>query len=253
MVKNQPKTVIILGMHRTGTSMTGGLLSRLGVDMGRELLGRKWSNPFGHFEDKNFLELNKRILQTAGGGWDSPPRKETILSQRDKFMGEIKNLTSGRKPKIWGWKDPRTSLTIELYLPCLANPYFLVCRRDPNSITESLKRRNKMEIKVGKRLAEIYEERIDDFFNEHPELQKLDLFYEEITSNPEKWIKKIVDFLEIRVSEKKYREAVKLILPNEKVRKLSKRVKAIQLIKKHIKRPWEIPGFIWKKIKSRLS
>jgi len=82
MNKLESKTVVVLGMHRNGTSMTSGILSKLGIDMGRELIGKKVSNPLGHFEDKDFLDLNIKILKEAGGGsWDSTPAREDILDQ----------------------------------------------------------------------------------------------------------------------------------------------------------------------------
>ena len=53
------KTVVVLGMHRSGTSMTSAILEKLGINMGDETLGPLETNPIGHFEDRMFLELNK--------------------------------------------------------------------------------------------------------------------------------------------------------------------------------------------------
>ena len=256
MIRNSSKEVIILGMHRSGTSMIGGVLSKLGVDMGKELVGKSWSNPLGHFEDKEFLSLNNRILEAAGGSWNSPPGRKAILSQKATFVKQIKNLIGKGDSEIWGWKDPRTSLTIELYMSYLADPYFLVCHRDPEAIAKSLKRRDKMNIEEARRLAERYEERIESFFRERPELRRLDLNYEEVTKNPEEWVQRVIEFVGIRPGEKAYREAVEFVLPNEVTHKLSKRVKLrlwMSLILKGIKAPWKIPGFISEKQKSRLS
>ncbi|MCD6476962.1 MAG: sulfotransferase, partial [Candidatus Aenigmarchaeota archaeon] len=48
--KSKIKTIIVLGMHRSGTSMTAGVLHRLGVNMGKNLMKGNWANPLGYFE-----------------------------------------------------------------------------------------------------------------------------------------------------------------------------------------------------------
>jgi len=177
-------------MHKSGTSMVAGVLEKLGVNIGKELLSPHWSNPLGHFENVKFVNLNERILKEAKGSWSEPPKEEYILSLKEKFSEEIQKLIEKEESKIWGWKDPRTSLTIELYLPYLKNPYFFVCHRNIKAIAEELKERDNMEIVKGENLAKLYEKRINDFFQKYPELKKLDLYYEEIISAPKIWLKK---------------------------------------------------------------
>ncbi|SDC82728.1 MULTISPECIES: sulfotransferase [unclassified Candidatus Frackibacter] len=224
MNKLESKTVVVLGMHRNGTSMTSGILSKLGIDMGRELIGKKVSNPLGHFEDKDFLDLNIKILKEAGGGsWDSTPAREDILDQKDNFQKEIKSLLKKKNESssnIWGWKDPRTSLTIDLYLPYLKNPYFLVCYRNSKTVAESLQRRNQMELEEGKKLKKTYDQRIGDFFKEYSDSPRLDLHYEAVTTEPKKWVRRIINFLDIQVSKQEEKEAIEFIMPNEAVRNL---------------------------------
>jgi len=69
MKEKRPKEIIILGMHRSGTSMLSGMLDRLGIDMGDDVVGRQESNPLGHFEDGDLLSLNELILAKAGGSF----------------------------------------------------------------------------------------------------------------------------------------------------------------------------------------
>jgi hypothetical protein len=233
--------------------MIGGVLTKLGVDMGKELVGKSWANPLGYFEDVEFLRLNNRILEAAGGSWNAPPTKDAVQAQEGNFTEEIKDIIGRKRSSLWGWKDPRTSLTIELYLPYLTNPCFLVCHRNFRAIAESLRRRDGMGIEGGIRLAEICETRIDDFFSRNPDLRRLDIIYEEITAAPEKELRKIIDFLGIEVSQEQYQEALNFVLPKEKIRKLSKEVRAKTMIKKAVTKPWEVPGFILRKIWGKIS
>ncbi|GAG72835.1 unnamed protein product, partial [marine sediment metagenome] len=244
MNNSQSKTVIVLGMHRSGTSMVAGILNKLDINMGKKMIGKSASNPLGHFEDKDFFDLNNRILETSGGSWDFPPEEEDIIAQKDKFKKEIRDLVTVKsegRSKYWGWKDPRTSLTIKLYLPYLSNPYFIVCHRETMDVAESLQRRNDMEIQKGIKLREIYKERICKFFTEFPKLRKIDLYYKDVMQDPKECVRKIVNFLNIQVNKEEHQKAINFILPKGKIHKLEKKVRILNwlyLIIAGFKKPW---------------
>jgi len=154
------KCIIVLGMHRSATSLCAGGLKKANVKMGNNLLGADSSNIFGHFEDIDFMNLNKKILAAAGGSWDLPPPENTILNIGKRLAPEIKSLVDRKKSKLWGWKDPRTTLTVKLYLPYIENPHFFCCFRDPMEVAKSLAARNGFPIPKGLELAEIYNRRL---------------------------------------------------------------------------------------------
>lgn len=248
MKSSATKTIIILGMHRSGTSMVAGVLNILGVNMGKNLIGPDWSNPLGHFENIEFVRLNDEILKEAGGSWDNPPKREEILTQKGKFSLQIKNLIEKEKSEIWGWKDPRTSLTIELYLPYLENPYFIVCYRDSEKIAHSLEKRNKMKIEKGMKLSEVYNSRIKNFFQSNLNFKKLELSYEKVIEYPERHLKRIISFLEISPSKEQYQKALGFILSPERKERL-KKIRRFQLfLLKKIAFPQRALRFVYKKI-----
>jgi len=251
MKKNNFKTIIVLGMGRSGTSMVAGILNKLGVNMGEKMLGKAPSNPLGHFEDEDFYNLNKKILKSAEGSWRNPPTEKSILIKKDKFKKDIIALINKKGRKIWGWKDPRTSLTIQLYLPYLHNPYFIVCHRHAKAVAESLLKRDGMEIQEGIKLWEIYEKRIYIFFKKFSKLKRLELYYENIIVEPQEAVKKISDFIDLKTSKEKYKKAIDFILPKEKIYKLGKKLRipnVLHLIITGLKKPWKIPKYILTKI-----
>src|SRR3972149_1538089 len=75
---NMRSQVIVLGMHRSGTSLIASILHLSGISMGKEFLRPDNGNPGGYFEDLEFLNLNKTILTQAEGTWRKPPSKERI-------------------------------------------------------------------------------------------------------------------------------------------------------------------------------
>lgn len=205
--------------------MVTGILSKLGVDVGKRLLNPNVANPLGYFEDVDFFELNKRILRAAGGNWKTPPETNTILAQKNKFRKQIRDLVCKKESELWGWKDPRTSLTIQLYLPFLKNAHFIVCHRDPKEVARSLAQRENWKIQKGIRLKKIYDERINSFFKKYNKLQKLDINYENITSNSEEAIDNIIRFLGIEVSPEKHQETLEMILTPKDIQKLRNKAK----------------------------
>ncbi|MBM4059289.1 MAG: chromosome partitioning protein ParA, partial [Planctomycetes bacterium] len=52
---NHPPAVVVVGMHRSGTSLVASLCQAAGIDMGTDLLGPHPGNGAGHFEDLEFL------------------------------------------------------------------------------------------------------------------------------------------------------------------------------------------------------
>lgn len=139
------KQIIVLGMHRSGTSMIAGVLHHLGVMMGEDLvIGSTTEQPAGYFEDREFMHLNESILTQAGGGWMHPPGPrsiESVTAYNDKIQELIERRNS--QHQVWGWKDPRTVLTLPCYLPYLSSPRLVVVRRQAKSVIQSLVIREK--------------------------------------------------------------------------------------------------------------
>src|SRR3712207_4073700 len=54
--------IILAGSHRSGTSLLGRYLMASGVNVGKTLLGPLPSNPYGHFEDLELVQLHERSL-----------------------------------------------------------------------------------------------------------------------------------------------------------------------------------------------
>ena len=225
-MKELPSEVLVLGMHRSGTSMLSGVLDRLGVDMGEDKPGRQVSNPMGHYEDGDFLSLNESILEKAGGSWDNPPSAENIQSQAASFTEEVQvvilSKEQAKQNQIWGWKDPRTSLTIQLYLPYLKNPSIIWCQRDPAAIAGSLLKRNNIPYQESERLTEYYQQQINNFLRGHSEIPVLIVSYQDIIDKPDFWIQKLIDFLDIEPEENQLSEAREFILPRKKIQREKK-------------------------------
>jgi hypothetical protein len=155
--------VILLSMHRCGSSLTTQVLQRLGMSLGPfELIGAEPTNPYGHFEAVPFHGLNRRVQSLAYGFPDDLPSSPEVLERfigtkgywdpeihiPDEFLAEGRSLirTLVDSGEVSGFKDPRTVLTWPFWERVLTSfpdvrviPLGLI--RSPHEIAMSLVRR----------------------------------------------------------------------------------------------------------------
>lgn len=142
--------VVVLGMHRSGTSALSRVMNLLGADIGPEDdLLTEHDNPAGHWENKALVRCNDRILASFGRSWDFPPwfhsgwEHSPQASALLPAMEETFEKVFAAEP--WVWKDPRTCLTFPLWRRVLGPDLVVVLvLRHPADVVASLRRRDGM-------------------------------------------------------------------------------------------------------------
>src|SRR5262245_43048537 len=109
--------VAIAGMHRSGTSMVASMLRAAGLYLGRdeEMLPPADDNPGGFWEHAEVVALNDAALDRVGAAWDSPPEHPGFDAARDLQPRARALIGRFDGYDAWGWKDPRTSLTLPFW------------------------------------------------------------------------------------------------------------------------------------------
>jgi hypothetical protein len=152
--------VIVLGMHRSGTSLVARLLEGLGVFMGR----RKDI----HHEAIFFKMLNRLILEQAGATWDRPEPIADLLGDEEALSvirTALKEQIRGPRilsylgirwyaryrdvrsfPMPWGWKDPCNVFTLPVWRAIFPDSRLVVVRRDIEPVVRSLIRRRQASL-----------------------------------------------------------------------------------------------------------
>lgn len=156
MLASLPLTLIITGMHRSGTSLTASILQEAGVNIGDKLAPATPTNKKGHFEDVEFVDFHKQVLASQGfydAGWTSYSR---VLVPETYFPLAQKLIQKRSDKPLWGWKDPRTVLFLDFWKELLPNSFFIFVYRPPWETIDSLYRRNIKEV--------------DEVFYQEPEL-----------------------------------------------------------------------------------
>src|SRR5215217_8620297 len=191
------RPVAIIGMHRTGTSMVAKLLQLAGLNLGDEadLMPPAEENPEGFYEHLQFVRLNDEVLNVAGAGWDCPPTADFNWDDAalDSFRARARRLAAPLGERLpWGWKDPRTSLTLPFWRSAIGPLRTVAVIRNPLEVVTSLHRRNAFSTALGLTLWQIYAERILE--HSSPD-ERLVTHYDSYFLDPDREIARVLDYL----------------------------------------------------------
>lgn len=200
---NRP--IIIIGMHRSGTSLVAKLLHDAGVNMGEHRDHNEESMPF--------LSINQQMMKAAGNSWIEPLKSEVAYKSPESaismFVNHLKlnpeDYTWNGKPRSWllkwqnnhpwGFKDPRTTFTLSAWLELFPKAKIIHVVRHPASVADSLMRRNQIEGEVhDDRLSDTsfnlelwkqYVTRAEDQMTNIPKKRRMTVRYEDLLSGGE--------------------------------------------------------------------
>ncbi len=146
--------LIVLGMHRSGTSALAGVLSLLGADPGTSLLpAQEGVNPKGFWEHAELVAIHDKLLDAFGSSWDdiSPlPDHWWRGPTADSFRAMLLEVLHHEfdTASLWLAKDPRLCRLLPLWLDLLdelgCHPHFLISLRNPADVAHSLGRRDNL-------------------------------------------------------------------------------------------------------------
>ena len=206
------RAICLAGAHRSGTSMLTRLLHACGLYLGSKdaLMPPQADNPDGFWEHLGFVALNDELLDALGGAWDLPPKADESFANApriDSLRMKARLLIEGLgSADVWGWKDPRNSLTLPFWQDLVPELKTLIIVRNPLEVAYSMRKRNGTSYAFGLRLWEIYNRRLLEAASKQERLvTHYDLFFE----NPEQELKRIAKF--IGLSDAKIRSAAELV------------------------------------------
>ena len=146
------RAVIILGMHRSGTSVLAGVLSMLGINPGEHLMSAQAEvNPKGFWEHREIVELHDQLFETLDSSWDDISAlteswsKNPAIQPLKSRLVKIVQRDFADSP-LWLLKDPRLCRLLPLWLEIFDElgiaPHFIICMRNPYEVVASLGKRD---------------------------------------------------------------------------------------------------------------
>ncbi len=153
MAPFKPHLVVVLGMHRSGTSATTRGLQALGVELGERLTpGVAGVNEKGFFEDTEINNLNIEILESLEKTWHSVamiPDEVFLADAFSAFRERAKALLAERLGETpFGLKDPRIARLLPFWKSVFSEldirVSYVIAIRNPLSVAHSLLGRDAM-------------------------------------------------------------------------------------------------------------
>lgn len=145
------RMLLVLGMHRSGTSATTRVANLLGVDLGSDLVQPGPDNPDGFWEHAEAVRINEALLEALGRTWYDMREMPSGWQGTDaavKALAQIEALVRNdfQTASLCAIKDPRLCLTAPVWIKALQGMDFeVVCLfvvRDPREVVSSLHVRN---------------------------------------------------------------------------------------------------------------
>lgn len=199
-VKKGP-VLVIAGMHRSGTSFVSSILKEAGLHVGERLSPGEAGNTKGFFENTDFVHLHARILKQSGfNSWSL----ERITSISDDMRAELEEtVRANAQDGPWGWKDPRTTLFLDLWMALLPDVKYLFVYRSPWEVIDSLYRRGDKTFQADPILAlqvwEHYNQLSLEFYNRNRDRSLL-VHVDAVSQNPGPLVEAIRDRLAIALA-----------------------------------------------------
>lgn len=154
--KQNPSRIalVVLGMHRSGTSALSGTLGLLGCGLPQTLMPSTTDNIRGYFEPEPLHKVHTRLLDSAGSHWADwlPIRESWFTSSRaDEFVDEVSALVLSEfgSSRQFLLKDPRICRLMPFWDRVFDNlgisTRYVHIHRDPLEVAASLKKRDAID------------------------------------------------------------------------------------------------------------
>ncbi len=189
--------VVVLGMHRSGTSAVTRTVNLVGVptcapgDLNRD----RTANLRGHWESATLVRLNEQLMRSAGAAWWCPPPPDADWDAiaGDRMADAAAAFDRAHPTPSWVCKDPRTCVTAPFWQRALPRRLvYLLSVRHPLAVAASLTTRNAFTTAAGVAVWEGYMTRAARAATGAPTIVSS---FEAMVADPLKWAHELRDFL----------------------------------------------------------
>jgi glycosyltransferase involved in cell wall biosynthesis len=148
------QAVLVLGMHRSGTSAVTRVISLLGADLPTDLMSATDDNPRGYWESNELMRIHNELLAGSGSRWDDW-QPFVPSNQTDTIQSRLLNLLEREfaSSRLFVVKDPRICRFVPTWLKVLnafsSKPFAVIPVRHPFDVAHSLLTRDNIPFAKG--------------------------------------------------------------------------------------------------------
>lgn len=199
------RLILVLGAHRSGTSLLALSLPVLGVELGERLQGAAKDNPRGFGEDVDFQAINDSALKAVGAAWDTLGPLDLAKAEPRAAVRKILEDRIAKYP-IFGLKDPRLCRLLPFWKPLFAEANLdvscVIALRHPTEAMLSLNTRNFFSEAKGYSLWLV--NMISAMTEMDPSWPRVVVDYDLMLSEPEEQVKRIGAALDLDYEAAKF-------------------------------------------------
>lgn len=205
---NGKKIIVVLGMHRSGTSAITRGLQALGIELGNRLLPPiEGINDKGFFEDIEFNAFNIEILEVIKSDWHYLSPIEAIdietLRRKGYFLRAIELIREKvADTPTFGFKDPRVAKLLpfwkEVFAHCGFDVRYVIAIRNPLSVVKSLAKRDSFDFEKSYLL---WLGHVLSSLSVVEESKHVLVDYDRLMNAPEEELKRIAQYLDLPIKQ----------------------------------------------------
>ena len=150
--------VLVVGMHRSGTSALTRVLASLGCDLPSTLMEADSNNAMGYWESTEIADLNDEILVSAGSSWDdweefNPDWYASLIAGDFRERARAVLASEFGNSRLFVLKDPRVCRLLEFWKEALDDigviPVVALPTRNPLEVAASLRIRDAIDPSIA--------------------------------------------------------------------------------------------------------
>ena len=205
-MKKDHRLIVVLGMHRSGTSAVARGLQAMGVDLGNNLMPPvPGNNEKGFWEDLDIYSLNIEMLNALNMDWHflTPIQSSDVDTlRRDGYLQRALELLKGKTAgiQVFGFKDPRATKLLpfwkEVFIQNQLKVNYVITLRHPLSVCQSLTNRDGFEIEKG---ALLWLEHVIGSLVGTLDEKRLVVDYDRLMQSPDAELKRIAKKFQLQI------------------------------------------------------
>ena len=177
------RAIVVLGMHRSGTSVITEIVKELGSYAGRpdELGAADLFNPTGYWEHREAVQLDNEML--AG----------VTDEQRPAFVERARRIGQSLRGRgSYVLKDPRMCLLFPIWREALGEPVCVLAWREPLAVAKSLLKRDRQPLVTGLAAWELHTRTM---LRDSAGLQRVLISYDALLADPVRVVRELYESL----------------------------------------------------------
>jgi hypothetical protein len=210
------RAIVVLGMHRAGSSAMTRVLSFYGAQLPSNLMPSYTYNVSGHWEPQEVADFNDTILAELDSRWDDPFGPKDLLSHKRPTPKQVDRAREILRSNYDGvddiaLKEPRIAVLSNIWTAALNaegfHVYYIIMVRAPHEVAASLKTRDNMPEDQAMLLWATYMIASESVSRGHP---RIFINFNDLLESPDRVMDRIEQALDLTLNRRTWEASLEV-------------------------------------------